>query len=697
MITKRSSSASRASSLRKMSGTKRGTFVERLMKRGAKVTGNGMPYARAADAQAKAPPSTIDAAPAVVLSPAVNVPKRRNKSKSKASQKKQATKPILPAQRPPPPPPSSAALGGNTMPIIGSEDINNIEGDNFVELTFPNGNHYRGEWRKGKMHGRGEYTFKDGSKYVGTFDDGELSGVGVKTWGEDNNESYKGQWARGLFHGRGEIVSANGDIYKGEFRNGMFHGSGKRVWATGDLYDGKWRDGMQNGRGTLRRAADGFIYRGDWHEGLMHGDGDASWAEGHRKDSEAITGVAWKRYVGEFREDDRLGNGMLEMNNGIIYKGYFVRGGCVSGQMILPDLSVYEGEMKNGYPEGRGTAHWKDGTSFEGEWSGGAPCGLGERSGIGGEEGVTGCFGEGGWCSGPGTRVFVVAAGDERLSGLGMDDGAAQTFRYSGDLRDNRMHGKGTLAWPNGARTYEGEFYEDKIVGQGKLTWAVQSLPAGGNGAGGAAKRSSPRTGGKRRKNTTPRRKPEQEKKTNTYSGTFLDGVFHGHGKLVFFNGVEYTGSFRDGKYHGVGKIDMTATEQGQYSGQWSHGAIVGQGTRIWPTGDVYIGEWDATSRMHGRGSFVWHDGSQYVGEFQRGRRSGNGKQIWHSGHYYIGQWRRGHPHGKGILVNPNDEEPSQTIGLWEKGNLVKELIMSNSAEVGKHEQGKHKFIGIRY
>merc|ERR1711965_950892 len=100
---------------------------------------------------------------------------------------------------------------------------------------------------------------------------------------------------------------------------------------------------------------------------------------------------------------------------------------------------------------------------------------------------------------------------------------------------------------------------------------------------------------------------------------------------------------------------------------------------------------------MHGRGSFVWHDGSQYVGEFQRGRRSGNGKQIWHSGHYYIGQWRRGHPHGKGILVNPNDEEPSQTIGLWEKGNLVKELIMSNSAEVGKHEQGKHKFIGIRY
>ena len=77
---------------------------------------------------------------------------------------------------------------------------------------------------------------------------------------------------------------------------------------------------------------------------------------------------------------------------------------CLSGQMILPDLSVYEGEQGGSQSVGPPTGGWD---SFEGEWSHGAPCGLGEMSGTEGEC-VTGCFGEGGWCSGPGTRVFVI-------------------------------------------------------------------------------------------------------------------------------------------------------------------------------------------------------------------------------------------------------------------------------------------------
>ena len=155
------------------------------------------------------------------------------------------------------------------------------------------------------------------------------------------------------------------------------------------------------------------------------------------------------------------------------------------------------------------------------------------------------------------------------------------------------------------------------------------------------------------------------------------EGRFHGQGKLVFANGVVYNGAFHNGLYHGVGKIDMSSLQKGEYSGQWNMGVVEGQGTRIWPNGDVYIGGWSASSKMHGKGSFVWADGSQYVGEFVSGRRTGSGKQIWHTGQYYIGQWRRGQPHGKGILVDP--ASGSETIGTWQRGHLLEELILSKT------------------
>jgi len=38
-----------------------------------------------------------------------------------------------------------------------------------VNLTFPNGDKYVGEWKDGEYHGQGTFTYPDGSKYVGEF------------------------------------------------------------------------------------------------------------------------------------------------------------------------------------------------------------------------------------------------------------------------------------------------------------------------------------------------------------------------------------------------------------------------------------------------------------------------------------------------------------------------------------------------
>ena len=46
-------------------------------------------------------------------------------------------------------------------------------GDNDLEYTFDNGDHYVGEWKNGKMHGQGIFTHNDGNKYDGEFKDGK--------------------------------------------------------------------------------------------------------------------------------------------------------------------------------------------------------------------------------------------------------------------------------------------------------------------------------------------------------------------------------------------------------------------------------------------------------------------------------------------------------------------------------------------
>lgn len=547
----------------------------------------------------------------------------------------------------------------NTAPTIESNTENKQQ--KVHKITLDN-EEYIGESKDGKMHGRGEYRFKDKSVYIGEFDNNEITGIGSKTYA--NGKMYKGQWKIGMYHGRGMLKFSKNDHYNGSFRNSLFHGQGKRTWESGDVYEGRFRDGRRDGRGVLMKAKNEFMYDGDWRDGVMHGDGEIIW----NKHPE------YSRYVGEFHENIRQGRGMLETKDGIIYKGHFINGTMIKGRMILPDGSMYEGDVKGNFPHGTGTIHWSDGTSFQGEWSHGVPYGMGEQSDAT-QSTLRGCFGEAG-VSGPGERVFLISGGKISSNSNNRSGSNTALYRYEGDMRDNKMHGNGKLFWPDG-RMYEGQFKADSIEGNGTMLWPanINDLPDSlvRNNAG------------------------DKTKSMNKYMGSFSCGMFSGKGTLEFANGVIYEGEFKSGRYHGLGKINMSSIDQGQYSGQWEDGRIVGKGTRIWNNGDVYIGDFGPGSTMHGKGSFVWKNGSQYVGEFVRGERSGNGKQIWESGQYYIGEWKHGHPDGKGILINPNvtaeekeSGSKSQTIGIWGKNGLIKELIVSKNggSKIGANTVG---------
>ena len=42
---------------------------------------------------------------------------------------------------------------------------------------------------------------------------------------------------------------------------------------------------------------------------------------------------------------------------------------------------------------------------------------------------------------------------------------------YEGSFRDDKMHGKGEMHWPEDEKVYKGHFENDKREGNGVLTW----------------------------------------------------------------------------------------------------------------------------------------------------------------------------------------------------------------------------------
>jgi len=133
--------------------------------------------------------------------------------------------------------------------------------------------------------------------------------------------------------------------------------------SFGGRYVGDFKDGGRNGQGTYT-FANGARYVGEFREGNLHGQGTFTYPDG-------------SRYVGEFRNGQRNGQGIYTNPRGERYIGEW-RGGERSGlgTYIYPDGAIYAGEFRDDVVNGQGAfisangqlvlnGIWRDGALVE--------------------------------------------------------------------------------------------------------------------------------------------------------------------------------------------------------------------------------------------------------------------------------------------------------------------------------------------
>lgn len=239
-----------------------------------------------------------------------------------------------------------------------------------VRRTFSDGSVYEGEWKDGRMNGRGKRSCFNGQIYEGEWKDGRASGSGKVTFPIGGN--YEGEWRDGCKNGRGKMTFPSGLVYEGEWKDGKENGQGKAIWPDGTFYVGDWRDGKRDGSCKMTLSS-GLVYEGEWKGVKENGRGKTTWPNG-------------SIYEGEYKDGKANGRGKMASSDGLVYEGEWRQGNANgSGTASWSDGRVYEGEWKDHKRNGRGKCNCHDGEFYEGEYKDDKKHGRGKHVGLHGD------------------------------------------------------------------------------------------------------------------------------------------------------------------------------------------------------------------------------------------------------------------------------------------------------------------------
>ncbi|KAK8838725.1 hypothetical protein M9Y10_032764 [Tritrichomonas musculus] len=168
---------------------------------------------------------------------------------------------------------------------------------------------------------------------------------------------YKGEWKNGKKEGQGRFYIGPNSYYEGEFVNGEITGNGSRYFENGSYYFGDFQKGEFNGRGVFTDVVTGEEYEGEWKDNRRNGEGVLQFSDG-------------SKYIGHFLNHKRDGQGQYTDKEGNHYigewKNNMIEG---EGQMTYANGDIYMGEFKKGLRDGWGTIKFAStGLSFTGDW-----------------------------------------------------------------------------------------------------------------------------------------------------------------------------------------------------------------------------------------------------------------------------------------------------------------------------------------
>lgn len=276
-------------------------------------------------------------------------------------------------------------------------------------MEWPNGNHYKGEFRDGMMHGNGLFTTPAG--YV-----------------------YEGDFAQGSGTGRATIHYTDGSVYEGEMHQDNMHGQGKLTFSKGNYYQGEFTEGRIEGSGSWIVTGD-HQYRGQLKNAKYQGDGELVFENG-------------SRYTGRFSGGNFQGTGSFTTADGIRYDGTFDEGNFSGkGVVTYPNGETHVGEFRDWQPQGKGIRTDADGNQYLGIFSNGYLDGAGEYIGHDGER-YKGDF------------TYGQYAGDGELW-------TAEGDHYVGEFRYGRKHGEGDWTAKeaeDGVKEYSGQWRNGTLV-----------------------------------------------------------------------------------------------------------------------------------------------------------------------------------------------------------------------------------------
>ncbi|XP_053496261.1 radial spoke head 10 homolog B isoform X1 [Ictalurus furcatus] len=185
--------------------------------------------------------------------------------------------------------------------------------------TWADGLKYEGDFESNAPMGHGIYTWLDCSTYEGEVCNGICHGTGTYI-SPKTSTIYRGQWHKGKRHGKGTMYynQEATSWYKGDWENNQREGWGMRCYPSGDTYEGQWKNSIRHGEGTMKWIQLGQQYSGQWLNGFQHGHGTHTWF------LRRVFGSQYplrNQYTGEFAQGVRHGQGTFVYASGSVYSG----------------------------------------------------------------------------------------------------------------------------------------------------------------------------------------------------------------------------------------------------------------------------------------------------------------------------------------------------------------------------------------